>query len=114
MKTCSTCKSEKQLSEFHFKNSENRYQSICKKCFSNYCMERWTNTKRKAIEYKGGKCQNCGYSKYFGALEFHHINSSEKDYTWDKLRLKSWDKITKELDKCICLCANCHRETHAK
>ena len=78
-----------------------------------YQIKRWINRKIKAIEYKGGKCSSCGYSKYYGALEFHHINPDEKDYDWNKLRLKSWDKIINELDKCVLLCSNCHKETHS-
>ncbi len=75
-------------------------------------IERWINRKLKAIEYKGGCCQNCGYSKYYGALEFHHVDPKEKELNWTKLRLTSWANIQKELDKCVLLCANCHREVH--
>jgi len=75
---------------------------------------RWIRIKQKAIEYKGCKCVMCGYDKHYGALEFHHLDSGDKDVNWTKLRLRSWDKITAELDKCVLLCANCHREEHHK
>lgn len=65
-----------------------------------------------AVEYKGGKCVFCGYAKYVGALDFHHLENksfgiSDKGYT------RSWEVIRQELDKCILVCANCHREIHA-
>jgi len=67
-----------------------------------------------AIEYKGNKCQICGYSKYPGALELHHINKSDKSFgIGDKGYTRSWEKVKQELDKCILLCANCHREVGA-
>jgi len=70
--------------------------------------------KSMAIEYKGGKCQLCGYSKYQGALDLHHINPKEKDFgIGDKGYTRSWDKIRAELDKCILVCATCHREVEA-
>ena len=70
--------------------------------------------KEKAIEYKGGKCQhnNCGYNKCNRALEFHHLDPNEKDFGISSYTTLSWDKIKKELDKCILVCANCHREIH--
>lgn len=63
----------------------------------------------KAIELKGGKCQRCGYDRCMEALEFHHTTNknfgiSAKGYT------RSWNTVKKELDLCILLCANCHRE----
>ncbi|RJQ51653.1 MAG: hypothetical protein C4526_09410 [Nitrospiraceae bacterium] len=66
-----------------------------------------------AVEYKGGSCESCGYNRCIEALEFHHYTGkdfsiSEKGYT------RSWTKVREELDKCILLCANCHREIHAK
>ncbi len=67
-----------------------------------------------AIEYKGGKCQQCGYNKYEGALELHHINRADKSFgIGDKGYTRSWEKVKAELDKCLLLCANCHREIEA-
>ena len=63
------------------------------------------------IKYKGGKCEICGYNKNISALEFHHINPKEKAFTVSDTR-HSWNEAQKELDKCILLCANCHRELH--
>lgn len=67
-----------------------------------------------AIAYKGKKCERCGYSRCQEALEFHHrfgrkdFGISSKGYT------RSWKRVKHELDKCILLCANCHREIHAR
>jgi len=65
-----------------------------------------------AIQYKGGKCQKCGYSKCIGALDFHHIDPSTKEAGWEQMRKMSKENMIKELDKCILVCANCHREIH--
>ena len=67
--------------------------------------------KQKSVEYKGGKCVCCGYSKYVGVLDFHHLDPSLKDFSIGaKGYTRSWEKIQAELDKCILVCANCHRE----
>ena len=67
-----------------------------------------------AIEYKGGSCKRCGYNRCIEALEFHHNNSFGKDFSISaKGYTRGWAKVKEELDKCILLCANCHREVHA-
>jgi predicted HNH restriction endonuclease len=76
-------------------------------------LERQRERKQEAINYKGGKCQLCGYDKYKGALEFHHIDPTKKDFALSAGRLTSLEKLKPELDKCVLLCANCHREVHA-
>lgn len=68
--------------------------------------------KEKSIEYKGNKCEKCGYDKCKWAFDFHHTDSKTKDFTISKYSTLSWDRIKKELDKCILVCANCHREIH--
>ncbi len=75
---------------------------------------RWRSIKVKALAYKGGKCVECGYDKHPAALQFHHNDPATKDVSWNKLRLRSWNKITLELDKCFLLCANCHSVVHSK
>jgi predicted HNH restriction endonuclease len=69
--------------------------------------------KLQAIEYKGGKCQICGYSKYVGALDLHHTKGIKKFTMGNDGYTHSWSEIIKELDKCILICSNCHREVHA-
>ena len=66
-----------------------------------------------SLEYKGNKCSICGYNKCIQALEFHHFNAGEKDFGISaKGYTRSWNSIKMELDKCVLLCANCHREVH--
>lgn len=66
-----------------------------------------------AREYKGGKCLICGYKKCPRALSFHHLDPKKKDFgVAAKGFTRSWDKIRKEIDKCVLLCANCHMEIH--
>ena len=69
----------------------------------------------KAISYKGGKCEICGYSRCAEALEFHHLEFKKKDFGISaKGYTRGWKKVKLELNKCILLCANCHREIHAR
>lgn len=75
---------------------------------------RRANTKEKLIKYKGGKCEICGYDKCNQALEFHHVNPEEKSFTISQSNIyKNLTILKQEVDKCILVCANCHREIHA-
>lgn len=87
----------------------------CKKYAVDAVQKRRELIKHKAITYKGGKCEKCGYNKCVGALEFHHTDPSQKDFgIANKGYTRSWEKVRLELDKCILVCANCHREIHEK
>ena len=68
-----------------------------------------------AVAYKGGKCERCGYDRCTEALDFHHNDPTKKDFgVSSKGYTRSWKRVQEELDKCVMLCANCHRETHAE
>ncbi len=112
-KYCHRCKETKPLSDFYTRRKGTEPSVYCKSCSSLQTKERQWEVKRSAVEYKGGKCVVCDYDAYIGALEFHHIDPKEKDYTIAHKKLYSFEKIKNELDKCILLCSNCHREVHA-
>lgn len=70
--------------------------------------------KEELIRYKGGKCEICGYSRCQSALEFHHRDPKEKDFgIATNSSYKNMGLLKKEIDKCILVCANCHREIHS-
>ncbi len=80
----------------------------------NAVRKRRKDIRRKALEYKGSRCEHCGYDRCMEALEFHHLASARKDFgISSKGYTRSWEKIREELDKCVLLCANCHREVHS-
>ena len=69
--------------------------------------------KQSIIYVMGEKCQCCGYDKCQSALELHHIDPEEKEFSFGENSNKNWESIEKELPKCILVCANCHREIHS-
>lgn len=69
--------------------------------------------KLKLLAKLGGKCAHCGYDKCPAALEFHHLDPSQKDFGVSDT-FRDFAKLEKEVDKCIVLCANCHAEEHFK
>ncbi len=97
--------------EFVYYDKQNRWK--CLKCQTDATQKRRNKIKEMSIEYKGNKCCICGYNKCKSALEFHHLDPKQKDFGISaKGYTRSWEKIKEELDKCIMVCANCHREIH--
>ena len=116
MKTCTKCNVTKSSTDFYFKGkkSNGKLQSECKVCFNTWMSHRWMNYKEKLIKTKNinSCCSICGYNKCIAALEFHHLESEEKDFNISKGYSYSFKRLVAELSKCILVCANCHREIH--
>ena len=73
------------------------------------------NLKLKAIAYKGGKCEGCKKVHEPHAFDFHHVDPNAKEFSiGGDGSTRSWERVKQELDKCLLLCANCHREEHAR
>ena len=104
------------MSEFRFyadKRAKEGGRWRCAKCLMDAVANRRKWLKKKAVEYKGGCCSVCGYSKSVSALHFHHLEPNEKDFGLSANGVtRSWERVRKELDKCILICANCHAELH--
>lgn len=78
-------------------------------------VKKWrANNKKRIIEAFGNCCGICGYNRCPDALEFHHLDPSQKEFTLGSVRAtpKNWDSLVIELRKCVMLCSNCHREHH--
>lgn len=53
--------------------------------------KRRKKVRQMAIEHKGGKCHRCGYDRCLEALEFHPLDSSQKDFgISDRGYTRSW------------------------
>jgi len=107
MSICIDCSKEFEYSVKARKAGYRR--NMCNSCSAN----RWKiSRKKKAVAYKGGKCQICGYDKCLRALGFHHVNGQTKSFAISGSHCRSWTEIKIELDKCVLLCSNCHGEAH--
>lgn len=112
-KTCPRCSTEKSSSEFYKRRNGKDFSPYCTRCSLDEVRERQNLFKKQCVTYKGGKCELCDYSKCFAALDFHHKDPKQKKFGIANAKLTSFnERVKRELDKCILLCANCHRETH--
>lgn len=94
---------------FVFESSTKYYR--CKKCRSEAVSKKRKRTKLDLVKHFGGKCKICNYSKCVEALEFHHLDSTTKQFGISaKGFTKAYNKLLEEANKCILVCANCHRE----
>lgn len=114
---CIKCLNFKKISDFYSKTNA-RCNSWCKECFNQgaytYQSDRAIVRKLELIKKAGGCCSVCGYKKNLSCLVFHHTDPSKKEFNLDARTIanNSIEVITKEFDKCIVMCHNCHTEYH--
>lgn len=113
VKTCPKCKQTKNVILGFYISKKNRIHGWCKDCNNRITCQKIIDRKKQCIEYKGGKCYVCGYNRYAGSMDFHHVDPSKKEFNISNLKTYALVNIKKELDKCILLCRNCHGEVHA-
>jgi hypothetical protein len=84
---------------------------ITDKCNSCLVNGRREEVKRRAVDLMGGACVLCGYDKCLRSLDFHHVDSSKKEFNINAATaVLSWTRLEAELNKCRLLCKNCHGE----
>lgn len=107
---CKECGIEKDLSEYYTSNGKTR--RVCKSCVRKSQNQKYHYRKNWLNDYKKEHpCAKCGCNKFY-LIDFHHIDPKEKDYTISDNPNASVETILKEIEKCVSLCANCHREFH--
>lgn len=114
-KICSICHRQLPITDFYYKDKEHKIlSSHCKKCHNNFVKMRHLQ-KQNVIEQIKSElgCAKCGDKRGY-IIDFHHKNPEQKsDGISQMLRHNSKkETIIDELQKCIPLCANCHREFH--
>lgn len=98
------------LTEHFLRKGTNTFR--CGKCASESVIKRRQHKKELLVKELGGKCSICGYDKCISALQFHHLDPSQKEITISTSNNVSYARMKKEAEKCILVCANCHAEIH--
>jgi hypothetical protein len=130
-KQCTKCREEKPLAEFprdrSAKDGLHCYCRLCARAVTKRYEQTTTgaaNTRRNNNAHKARLqamidqikecvgCQSCKGENVSVALDFHHLVSTEKAFTISKHSC-GWLRIVDEMNKCVLLCANCHRKVHA-
>ena len=128
MKICSSCRIEKPFDAFYkAKTKPSGYAYQCKTCSDisntksrlNHPEKTKEHRKRSRDKFFGERqkyklntgCVCCGEMEV-ACLELHHIDPLVKDIHPSKAT--SRQIFYKEANKCVVVCANCHRKLHAK
>lgn len=86
----------------------------CKKCHIDAVKKRRKQNKLELVEYCGGACADCGLRDVPEVFDFHHLDPASKEFTLGGAGgTFGMEKLKREVDKCVMLCANCHRRRHA-
>lgn len=114
-KICSKCGKELPIDQFNWRDKKKgTRRAECKTCHSSYMKQKYQEKKNIVQELKSQcRCAKCGDNRGY-VLEYHHVNPEEKENTIARLTSNNYtlDKVYDEIQKCIVLCANCHREFH--
>jgi transposase len=83
----------------------------CIACRSAAVVKRRRAVKQILVDEAGGACRICGYNRFPAALQFHHLDPSEKAFSLSRRGVTiALEAARNEAAKCVLLCANCHAE----
>lgn len=114
-KKCTKCGQILPLDQFNWRDkSKGTRRSECKFCHSSFMKQKYQEKQQAVEELKSQcACAKCGDSRSY-VLDYHHIDPSIKEANVARMlsNRSNIEAINQEIDKCIVLCANCHREFH--
>ena len=114
-KICSKCGKELPITDFNWRDkAKGTRRSECKFCHSQYMKDAYAKKQKEIQDLKSQyKCAKCGDNRGY-VLDFHHIDPLTKENAVSRMIASNYklDKVYNEITKCICLCANYHREFH--
>ena len=87
--------------------------ALCMKCYYQVIKRKRKSLKCQAVKHAGDKCNDCGESFPDCVYDFHHTQDDKEGCVGNMTHnCRPWDVIKEEVDKCVMLCANCHRIRH--
>ena len=111
MRKCRYCHEDKLIEQFDIANKikgKEYRRWKCKTCYLQMKLDRRKRQRQWLNEYKMTlSCEKCGFSDW-RCIEFHHENN-DKEFNVSEMIGWGKDTIIREIEKCIPLCANCHR-----
>lgn len=131
LKTCICCKQTKHGNEF-YKDATQKdgLGKYCKECFKEKQKIYYERNKKMIMENRKDyhrarrrvmqdfansfktPCAKCGESRMW-LIDYHHKDPSLKSFTiGSSANGHSKKTIIAEIDKCVCLCRNCHTDFH--
>lgn len=110
--TC-RCKDCQKLATKHYvkthKEYHKNYRETHEEQFKNY-QKKYNEPRKKFLNSLKRPCYKCGEDRLY-LIQFHHINPVDKSFGIAE-KVASKEQIEAEVNKCVCLCANCHQEFH--
>ena len=114
-KICTKCKQELPIDQFNWRDkAKGTRRSECKTCHNNYMKQKYKEKQVIVQELKAQcSCAKCGDKRGY-VLDYHHIDPNDKEDGVARMISNNYtlDKVYNEIEKCVVLCANCHREFH--
>ena len=96
---------QKTYASTYYQNNKAKVLATTKASVKKY-KEQWRSFKATL------SCVKCGQN-HPATLDFHHIDSSTKEASVNKLiKYRAFKRAMEEVKKCVVLCANCHRIHH--
>ena len=107
-----------ELSVSDFLNQKGTHDGLRPKCQPCRYLDKSARTKEKRRRLQAHKtfegCAKCRFAEHPAALDFHHVDEDTKSYHVSNMVSNDygWAAIMAEVEKCVVLCANCHRIEH--
>jgi hypothetical protein len=134
VKHCNFCNSDRDESDFHWRNKSRGIRiSKCRFCSSEYSKNHYRKNKkmylRKAQKHNSAKadaltkflleylkthpCLDCGETDLV-VLQFDHVKGEKKFNITSRTGHRNFEEVLKEIKKCEVRCANCHLKKTAE
>lgn len=114
-KICTKCGKELPIDSFNWRDKKKgTRRSECKVCHSDYMKTKYQEKKELVNNLKRNQCcAKCGDNRAY-VLDYHHIDPNIKEMNISRMlsNRSNINHVIQEIDKCIILCSNCHRELH--